>query len=60
MKSGSMSSSIAYATRFVEAVAPGLVPRDMLGWWIRAFAGRFETESAMAVPTPGRDGEEDA
>lgn len=45
----------------VEAVTLGEVPRAMLGWWIPAtLAGRFESESATAVPTAEADGEDDA
>lgn len=45
----------------VEAVTLGGVPRAMLGWWIPAtLAGRFESVSAMAVPTTEADGEDDA
>ncbi|MCZ7617124.1 MAG: hypothetical protein M5U32_02010 [Myxococcota bacterium] len=45
----------------VEAVTLGEVPRAMLGWWIPAtLAGRFESESATAVPTTEADGEDDA
>jgi hypothetical protein len=44
----------------VEAVTLGEVPRAMLGWWIPAtLAGRFESESATAVPTTEADGEDD-
>lgn len=45
----------------VEAVTLGEVPRAMLGWWIPAtLAGRFESESATAVPTTEPDGDDDA